>query len=194
MATVKRRLFTILSAVSLLLCVAVCVMWVRSYPGENWSRYPYIVEQTVYRQDRVESQNGVLSLRLRRIQIDPSFVPTMERGLRSGGYTGAWEYSRNSAPTASPQSRTLAQRLGFHFRAIRGRPSSVAPGTESVVWVDVPYWAMGATSLVPSLAWLWAWLRQRRRVAAHRCPSCGYDLRATPGRCPECGTTAAVQA
>ena len=28
---VKRRLFTILSALSLLLCVAVCVLWVRSY-------------------------------------------------------------------------------------------------------------------------------------------------------------------
>jgi len=32
--------------------------------------------------------------------------------------------------------------------------------------------------------------RQRRRAAAfaaHRCPDCGYDLRATPHRCPECG-------
>lgn len=29
--------------------------------------------------------------------------------------------------------------------------------------------------------------RQRHRLNHHRCPACGYDVRATPGNCPECG-------
>ena len=35
----RRRLLNLLTALSLLLCVAVCVLWVRSYGGSEWATY-----------------------------------------------------------------------------------------------------------------------------------------------------------
>jgi hypothetical protein len=42
-------------------------------------------------------------------------------------------------------------------------------------------------TLIPPGAWLIGLLCARRRRAKGACATCGYDLRATPGRCPECG-------
>ena len=42
------------------------------------------------------------------------------------------------------------------------------------------------TAILPA-AWMIARNRCLARVEAGLCPSCGYDLRATPGRCPDCG-------
>jgi len=62
------------------------------------------------------------------------------------------------------------------------------------IFVCVPYWvplllAAGGGWLVGRRARL-----KRRRLRTGLCPSCGYDVRATPQQCPECGTAATAVA
>ena len=61
--------------------------------------------------------------------------------------------------------------------------------------IVVPYWVLFiATALIPG-ARLVRLTRERRcsgRLSRGLCPSCGYDLRATPERGPECGATTAA--
>ena len=74
-------------------------------------------------------------------------------------------------------------RLGFYWFAGDARNSR---------FFAVPYWSLFLlTAALPAL-FLVLWRRGRRRSRVGLCPTCGYDLRATPERCPECGTQAAA--
>ena len=70
----------------------------------------------------------------------------------------------------------------FFFRHVADPRSSVTIG--------IPHALVLPAFLVLPAVMLRRHLRERRshrRLVAGLCPSCGYDLRATPGRCPECG-------
>jgi len=57
--------------------------------------------------------------------------------------------------------------------------------------LSVPWWIVVVVlAVMPSIR-IRQWLRSRRREVRRRrglCPTCGYDLSATPSQCPECGT------
>jgi hypothetical protein len=85
-------------------------------------------------------------------------------------------------------------RFGFGFYAGQRSPPSW-PMSHNDLFVVLPHWAVVLlTAILPARCALG--LRRRRREARRMrglCPSCGYDLRATPGRCPECGTISAAK-
>lgn len=51
----------------------------------------------------------------------------------------------------------------------------------------LPYWALVLLFAGLPTIWLSKWVLRRRCSIAGLCPSCGYDLRASPEICPECG-------
>ena len=59
--------------------------------------------------------------------------------------------------------------------------------------VQAPAWLVAAPLVLLSVRRLTIPLRQRARRRRGLCPSCGYDLRGSPGRCPECGEAAQSQ-
>ena len=173
MPVVRRRLFTLCAALSLLLCVAVGVLWVRSYwvadvvsvaggpPPPAFSSEWY-----------VRSNTGFLCF----ARNDNSSFGFDTRPL---GWTSHSPFPDFNRPVA--QLRKPSFVLG---------PLSVG-GTASPTMrhaaVKFPHWLPAALTAAAPLLWLRRYGRDRRRVTLGLCPTCGYDLRASPTRCPECG-------
>lgn len=163
-----RKRLAITSAVSLLLCVAACVVWIRSLGvGDSAGvRLPF-GEQDYWRTAVLaESSGGAIF-----------FGYTRTRSAASIDSAG-WFW--NAACESLPQHDGTW--LGFAL--VREDPDSNARCAGFII----PTWfAAFASVLLPTR---WAIVRHRsRRWNVGRCAACGYDLRATPDRCPECGKT-----
>ena len=184
----RRRLLHLLTAFSLLLCVVVSVLWVRSYQAHDvlsWDRADNSGGQHHRWYRVVASGRGRIALSW-DAEVAAVADITPEEAARP---TGRWQWGgwhRESPRYPSPGfGGTPNLRWGFHFRWNR-RPGTVRRE------VILPYWALALPALAfPACRLL---IRSRRSERRRRgvCLTCGYDLRATPDRCPECGTIPAT--
>jgi hypothetical protein len=183
--TMNRRLLNLVTAVSLVLCVAVVALWVGSYfrsdlvtceePGES----PFVIHQVWVTRGRVCVVEDVRGMRDEEIDADATFVvPTRRRW--------SWDVRPPKAVEPFPGRRlSPLNRAGF-FKDFGD--------AHGVRWV----FPLGAL-LVPALAlplgrFLVVWAN-RRRGGAGLCRRCGYDLTGNvSGVCPECGGGQLAQA
>lgn len=183
------RIFNVSSAVSLLLCVIVCLLWVRSYGLTDEVRWRRLDGER-----SIRSAQGRVLLEL--YLGDRSDRPTEWFGL---------QYVRGASRPPKEVGLVLLMggngddtvthygRAGFAWSARRNtrRGTLTAHGT-------LPFWYIALTTAQLPLAWMFT--RWRSRVRARRrerygfCPACGFDCLARPpeagdhpDRCPACG-------
>jgi hypothetical protein len=168
MRRLARHLFTLCSAVSLVLCVAIVVMWVRS----AW-RCDYIsrVEPTA-------STWFVLGWDSNRSRMGFNWG-SVPANPASGSHVTWFCVSK----PAIALYVTGWQRYGWEYAA-------TVNGQHVIRYLAVhDGWLAMLTFALPAARFL-SWWRRHCRVRANRCAKCGYDLRASPDRCPECGAPA----
>jgi hypothetical protein len=193
----KRRLFTILAAVSLTLCVATVALWAcqpiapslflnvagRSVWEVNSSEYGIDVQHFV---DWPEPPK----FSIRKVIETPTFaVNWVGASRKEWGKPVGLYFARGTTAVALKADGTVDWNFPITepqaFQSARFSP--LLPFWEIKIphRVLVVLWAIFPTCLVIGRVSVSALKRARTRIGL--CPECGYNMRATPARCPECG-------
>lgn len=174
-----RRLFMLVSALSMLMCMGTCALWVRGY----------VVEDSVTWQ-RADARRVLRS-------TPGNFIVDLNVSNWPGGGMGL-RYAReapNRWAVAAAKSDAYTLSVGPRDHLVSWNWGGFAWwqwqgwSGNSIATLVIPAWSVVAATVFPPFAWGLArirWSHARRRLG--HCPVCGYDLRATPDRCPECGT------
>jgi hypothetical protein len=179
---VRRRLLNILTVLSLLLCVAVCVLSVRSYRvADVFERSRQFIDYSA-----VELHAGEL-LWTHRDQTGSIVEDTGVEG---------WHY-RQESPPFPPMSKLLwredAPPGWFNFAGFLFRRQSDDTEDFATTVAAVPVWPLSLLFAALPAARLYRRLHRRHPLGL--CPRCGYNLTGNvSGVCPECGSPAETTA
>ncbi len=184
----KRRIFNILAAISLVLCLAMAGLWVRSYWWCEILKYTSPVTAASQQTDwEIVSFPVVLAF---GYQVGHYGPPSPLRPQHPG-----WAVEGFLPPPRAPTIRSLG-RGGFEFL---GFGCGHGKGGSMPDWgcIFFPDWFLCLLFALAPVRWLILKRREIRDRPRHLCKTCGYDLRATPElngplleRCPECGAEA----
>ena len=203
MPAVRRRLLTLCPAVSLLLFLAVCGLWVRSYGSAVCGSVSAAGGRPAAGAGgrRAVSRTHSVDVRVQhggaRVRVADSVRFALPPGLVAVCgtpelYAGSEQHLSGYPalnPAWWPRWRVYTSTGGFQFAV-----GEHALDYESRrVWsVTLPLWFLALLLAVAPARHGRQALRQRLGPRPGCCRHCGYDLRATPDRCPECGTPPAA--
>ena len=161
MPGVKRRLFNVLAGLSVVLCCLTLLLWIIGY-------YRGIgFETTSLNHLRLFGtvRGGFQFVQIISDHSNDNSVP---------GWFSGEAYGPVMTKTFLGFGWTTDERQNWRFSAV-----AIPAYGPAIIFALMPALAIRRAA---------SRYRQARRKAQLRCPSCGYDLRATPDRCPECGT------
>jgi hypothetical protein len=189
---VRRWAFNLATAASLVVCLVFVGFWVRSKATDDiWELLLRWRDGDVGNIRHYQCVSGEGQI---HFTYQSNILSRVRDPLEWGpdGKVVAWRMWI-TPPRSTRQGVRFVTFHGFVARRLSAPANARTSVRFKGYHVAIPHWFAVLVSGVLPTVWLIAHLRRARRAAAGHCPTCGYDLRASPDRCPECGTPAELK-